>query len=843
MLMSAVALSIDVYFFNKRLPLNVMNKRWDPEIDCLYLQQEGMQFPRQLTMCYRWTGFQFTTPSEYLHVVSFGSINSNFTELEDGFVFGAWATGPWLGVKINGTLTYSWIGIQPYRQYFHTWIHTCITINFKTGRYILAEDGNVINDKVYSSLVDQGKQLSKTAKIATVGCSYRKTGSGYQSMHGRITDFQMWNVALEVGTLKDITGCRNVNQRGNFISWETADWTFYTPRNFSVKQEWDLKREVCYSQELHFIFLPTPMSFDNELIPLCSKFSAQTVSYSKRKEFDDVHHFLLNGKHFFKQECMWSIQEDNYELLSWLGGTDKEVEGAFRDLGTKQLIDYLPWDVNRPYQDGTEYNCLAAKLRVKFNGERIPPNEEISVTDEECGYDFCGMCQISEKVMTVHIRGLCKGTFYDTLYDYVISDDGNPMYLGRKYSAIWFNATREAWVWVTRRLEGSIAVSSSPSSTYFLGMNKVNFGNSTDICVEGRDNKVLSIKMTTCSDDQFTCNDGHCISMDLRCDQAPNCDDSSDELSCKMLIMNDNYNKKIPPFIFNATTAEIVPLAVLVFIQIQDVLKISEVDHEYSLKFTFIMEWYDYRLRFHNLKFRKSANALTIQEVHKIWIPQLIFSNTENNEATEGVANTEIIVVREGNFTRSDYDIVDETNVFEGKDNKLTFETSYTKIFRCEYQLHMYPFDTQRCTMDVVVKKLDRLSLKIVPKGLNMLGKVELTQYIVNSWTLDYKNKSDPSYGVNVVLELRRRIVNEILTTYLPTFIILIIVYSTNYFKPFFFEAIVTVNLTSLLVLTTLFISVSNSLPKTAYVKESIKYPYIYTKIYNCFLLYTLLNT
>ena len=66
---------------------------------------------------------------------------------------------------------------------------------------------------------------------------------------------------------------------------------------------------------------------------------------------------------------------------------------------------------------------------------------------------------------------------------------------------------------------------------------------------------------------------------------------------------------------------------------------------------------------------------------------------------------------------------------------------------------------------------------------------------------------------------MKRRIVNELLTTYLPTVFILCIVYATNFFKPFFFEAVVTVNLTSQLVLTTLFISVSNSLPPTAYVK------------------------
>ena len=70
-----------------------------------------------------------------------------------------------------------------------------------------------------------------------------------------------------------------------------------------------------------------------------------------------------------------------------------------------------------------------------------------------------------------------------------------------------------------------------------------------------------------------------------------------------------------------------------------------------------------------------------------------------------------------------------------------------------------------------------------------------------------------------MVLVLKRRIVNAFLTIYLPTILVLTIVYATNFFKDFFFEAVVNVNLTALLVLTTLFISVSSSLPMTAYVK------------------------
>ena len=72
-----------------------------------------------------------------------------------------------------------------------------------------------------------------------------------------------------------------------------------------------------------------------------------------------------------------------------------------------------------------------------------------------------------------------------------------------------------------------------------------------------------------------------------------------------------------------------------------------------------------------------------------------------------------------------------------------------------------------------------------------MSGPVELMQYTVKNWIIE-----ETSTGVVVTLVLGRKILNEILTTYLPTFLLIIIIHSTNYYKDFFFEAIVTVNLT-----------------------------------------------
>ena len=73
--------------------------------------------------------------------------------------------------------------------------------------------------------------------------------------------------------------------------------------------------------------------------------------------------------------------------------------------------------------------------------------------------------------------------------------------------------------------------------------------------------------------------------------------------------------------------------------------------------------------------------------------------------------------------------------------------------------------------------------------------------------------------GITIEIIFGRKILSQIMTTYLPTLLICMVSFSTNYYKSQFFEALVAVNLTSLLVLTTLFISVSNALPKTSYVK------------------------
>ena len=66
---------------------------------------------------------------------------------------------------------------------------------------------------------------------------------------------------------------------------------------------------------------------------------------------------------------------------------------------------------------------------------------------------------------------------------------------------------------------------------------------------------------------------------------------------------------------------------------------------------------------------------------------------------------------------------------------------------------------------------------------------------------------------------MKRKITSEMMTTYFPSLLLTAITFATTFFKPFFFEAALSVNLTTVLVMTTIFISKMESLPITSDIK------------------------
>ena len=68
---------------------------------------------------------------------------------------------------------------------------------------------------------------------------------------------------------------------------------------------------------------------------------------------------------------------------------------------------------------------------------------------------------------------------------------------------------------------------------------------------------------------------------------------------------------------------------------------------------------------------------------------------TRLGEYGNGEWSTRVTATKEGNFSRSSNEEVDEAEIFEGAENTLTMTQTYTWEFQCEYKLQQYPFDTQ----------------------------------------------------------------------------------------------------------------------------------------------------
>ena len=236
--------------------------------------------------------------------------------------------------------------------------------------------------------------------------------------------------------------------------------------------------------------------------------------------------------------------------------------------------------------------------------------------------------------------------------------------------------------------------------SFLLGKHNWTVSSDNYKCSDGKD-YTLEMKLTGCNNTQYTCDDGQCVEMEERCNQMPNCRDKSDEFECKVLALGKGYNQTVPPIGTEkhegVTTLN--PVEVNVSITLFKVVAIEQEDHSIELQFQINLEWKENRANYNNLKSESYLNAFSQDEINTLWLPLVVYLNTDQQETTRlGVDwewSTFVNVQREGEPTLGGYEVLDETHLFKGDENSLMMTQSYTHDFQCVYQLQKYPFDTQ----------------------------------------------------------------------------------------------------------------------------------------------------
>ena len=91
--------------------------------------------------------------------------------------------------------------------------------------------------------------------------------------------------------------------------------------------------------------------------------------------------------------------------------------------------------------------------------------------------------------------------------------------------------------------------------------------------------------------------------------------------------------------------------------------------------------------------------GLMKEDKEKLWLPLVIYENTDHKYTTRLAHaweyTTRVLVERQGKFTLSGLDSIDEIEIFKGSENNIIMSQTYTREFQCNYEFEVYPFDTQ----------------------------------------------------------------------------------------------------------------------------------------------------
>ena len=178
--------------------------------------------PSDITLCYRlqpmmYNGIDYYWPT----IIGFGNIRSDFTDMDEGFAFGTWESGPWMGVKNRTNTNYAWVSLGP--KFMHDvqiWRHTCLSMNFYTGHVKLFENGK----ERYRTQSDLIQKQEQWMNHVSVGCMYKSTGeTEYMSMYGRVTYVQVFGNILIDTKMEEITECGSRHE-GDLLCWNFTKW-------------------------------------------------------------------------------------------------------------------------------------------------------------------------------------------------------------------------------------------------------------------------------------------------------------------------------------------------------------------------------------------------------------------------------------------------------------------------------------------------------------------------------------------------------------------------------------------------------------------------------------------
>ncbi|XP_066983228.1 uncharacterized protein [Macrobrachium rosenbergii] len=678
------------------------------------------------------------------------------------------------------------------------WLSVCVALDLDDKKWRLSSDGSTSSGKIKIS--ENADYIVREGGMLLMGQDQDIYNGGLnklQSLHADLSDLRFYDYVLPESVMKSYTECSihiNVVPRIGFQDLEKD----FELLNVELSQIYE--GAFCSKDNDFTIVFPEIRTFKAGALVCHTSGGTLSVPYNK-----------ADAQALFKVVAPYDkICGEGTIDAFWLGVRGDPETQLWRHYITNAPLSYTSFSY------GSGINITQASSCVSFVGSKDTVDSRHAVWfSKNCHEERCAICHFN-KVEVLRARGLCPESEFDS--DYFLNFENNSIsFSGVYYSQIVKNpgvTDPETGItsygsWTLFRLDKpdiqATLEMDSPTS-YPIGFNTWVVKN--DRC--GQPN--MTLVLTSCGANQFSCNDGACVGIEERCNFETDCPDGSDELNCNFLELVGTYDASDSP-----SREEDEPVHVLFLMNILSIREIDIANFKFVAEVQVIMEWIDERLEFQHLN--KNIELNTIADVTP-WLPKVEFLGDEKAMSDVEVRRSTLMVNRQSDPLPDNSQNVQEALVFEGRNNPLILKRKLTIDTPCQFNLEAFPFDTQICTMVTMLSGVTKEYVMLEPhgRGVHFLGVRRGLEYQLESEVMIRKNDGNYS-GLAVKLTFYSLSTFYVFSTYLPTLIIVIIVYSILFYPLTAFEERINVGLTGLLVEATLFSQVSSSIPRTAYLK------------------------
>jgi hypothetical protein len=234
--------------------------------------------------------------------------------------------------------------------------------------------------------------------------------------------------------------------------------------------------------------------------------------------------------------------------------------------------------------------------------------------------------------------------------------------------------------------------------------------------------------------------------------------------------------------------------------------EINEVEGTHVIKWAFTREWSDGRLTFIGMNRTSKIVPKYRDGKNKIWIPWTILSNIKHQGTLYESDKLDVYMAK----FKKGYKSTESRH--EGSNVVIEYSRELIAELMCNYDMFWYPFDSQACSVELYQDEED---VQLLPGGLTYSGPQQLAQYWVERVSLcpgilevrsapDRVTAPQGRAGLVVTVRLSRPLLTSLLTVFLPTIILTAITFLVNAFSRDNVALVIKVNLTVLLVLSTL---------------------------------------